>query len=327
MAAPRFATATAVRGYSSSAQPKTQFMGSAQRVGEYFVGASLGLAAGYYVWGDKALQRDIAVKQNSSSASDDPVHFVQQPKPAVPAPTDPLVLRVVLTGGPCGGKTSAMSTLTKTFKAQGYSVYVVPEIPTLLFQSGIPPISEMKEEQLMTLEEQILRTQLCFENTVLSVARAMNKPAVVFFDRGLLDVGSYLPLEKWHKLLDSTKWVESDLRSRYDLVVHLVTAADGAEKHYTSENNNTRTEGVQMARELDQKVRDAWVAHPNVAVIDNSTDFQNKVTRAAQAVTELARLKSAPATPATTTPTTPTTPTPTPTAPSTTTTTTTTTNH
>ena len=36
---------------------------------------------------------------------------------------------------------------------------------------------------------------------------------------------------------------EAALMARYDCVLHMITAADGAEAHYTLENNATRTEG------------------------------------------------------------------------------------
>jgi hypothetical protein len=49
------------------------------------------------------------------------------------------VYTVVLTGGPCGGKSTALATLTKHLRAQGYEVYSVPEIPTLVF-TGVSPI-------------------------------------------------------------------------------------------------------------------------------------------------------------------------------------------
>ncbi len=62
-------------------------------------------------------------------------------------------------------------------------------------------------------------------------------------------------------------------------MLHLVTAADGAEQFYTRSNNHARTEDLTLARELDGKVRQAWVAHDNVAVFDNSTDFQDKLKR------------------------------------------------
>lgn len=37
---------------------------------------------------------------------------------------------------------------------------------------------------------------------------------------------------------------------RYDAVVHLVTAADGAENFYTLANNEVRTESIEQAVEI-----------------------------------------------------------------------------
>ena len=51
--------------------------------------------------------------------------------------------------------------------------------------------------------------------------------------------------------------VDSDIvglrDNRYDQIVHLVTAASGAEKFYQLENNTVRTEGIELARERDAK--------------------------------------------------------------------------
>lgn len=42
---------------------------------------------------------------------------------------------------------------------------------------------------------------------------------------------------------------------RYDGILHLVTAACGAEEHYSLENNEARSESVEMARDVS-KTRD-----------------------------------------------------------------------
>jgi len=41
-----------------------------------------------------------------------------------------------MTGGPCGGKTSAMKRITKSLGERGFLVYTVPEIPTLTMIGG-----------------------------------------------------------------------------------------------------------------------------------------------------------------------------------------------
>ena len=43
------------------------------------------------------------------------------------------VYRIVLTGGPCAGKTTAMARLSGFLQERGFRVYTVPEMATLLF--------------------------------------------------------------------------------------------------------------------------------------------------------------------------------------------------
>lgn len=58
-----------------------------------------------------------------------------------------------------------------------------------------------------------------------------------------------------------------------------ITAANGAESFYTLENNLTRTESIEVAREIDERLVRAWTGHPYMDVIDNCTDFEKKITR------------------------------------------------
>ena len=44
----------------------------------------------------------------------------------------------------------------------------------------------------------------------------------------------------------------------------MTTAADGAEGFYTSENNPSRMEGVEEAKILDKKIREAWLGECQV---------------------------------------------------------------
>jgi CYTH domain-containing protein len=76
----------------------------------------------------------------------------------------------------------------------------------------------------------------------------------------------------------------SALRSRYDAVLHLVSAADGAEQYYTTATNSARyeqanEEGLRIARDLDKKVNKAWTGHPHLRVINNHDDFDTKLRR------------------------------------------------
>lgn len=61
----------------------------------------------------------------------------------------------------------------------------------------------------------------------------------------------------------------------------MVTAAKGAEQHYTTMNNDARSEDLTTATNLDMKLNKAWCMHPNFFYNDNNVDsFAEKVQRA-----------------------------------------------
>jgi CYTH domain-containing protein/predicted ATPase len=195
---------------------------------------------------------------------------------------DASVYRIVLTGGPCGGKSTALTLLRDRISALGFSVYLVPETPTLLATGGVP--LGVLAERLIRHEANIVALMMALEDAFIDVARASGRPSVVFCDRGVMDVAAYMPPTAWQALLDERGWTVSALRDqRYDAVLHLVTAAAGAEAFYTTQNNAARTETAEQARALDARVAQAWVGHPRLRVIDNSTPFEDKVRRVAEA--------------------------------------------
>ena len=70
-----------------------------------------------------------------------------------------------------------------------------------------------------------------------------------------------------------------ELRDSYDAVFHLVTAAKGAEEHYTKANNAARYETIEEACALDDRLIAAWTGHRHLRIIDNSTDFEEKLKK------------------------------------------------
>ena len=49
------------------------------------------------------------------------------------------VHKIVITGGPCGGKSTAMSYIQNEFTKRGFTVLIVPETATELVLAGISP--------------------------------------------------------------------------------------------------------------------------------------------------------------------------------------------
>ena len=187
------------------------------------------------------------------------------------------ITKIVITGGPCAGKSTAMSWVKKSFTSMGYEVLFVPETATELITGGVAP---WNCGTWVTFQKCLFELQLKKEEIFERAAQTMATDKVLIVcDRGTLDNKAYMTGEQFAEVLKEVKRDEISLRDGYDAVFHLVTAAKGAEEFYTTANNTARTETPQEAIALDDKIISSWTGHPHFRVIDNSTDFEEKMKR------------------------------------------------
>lgn len=189
------------------------------------------------------------------------------------------IKKIVLTGGPCAGKTTALVKVIEHFSSLGYKVFTIPEVPTMFSQSGMDYLTKNRA-LFYEGEKATLEVQLALEDKFQRMAEQCDEPTVIICDRGAMDISAYMQPQLWKDITTAVGTSTTELRDhRYDAVLHLVSAADGAEKYYTTANNRQRTEGLEMAREVDKKVINAWTGHPHLRVINNHEDFNNKLHR------------------------------------------------
>lgn len=186
------------------------------------------------------------------------------------------IKKIVLTGGPCAGKTTAIQAIEKEFTEKGYKVLIVPEAATILINSGIKPFGENSIASI-EFQKQVITLQLTLETLANQTANLDTKNTIILCDRGIMDDKAYVDSKEWKFLLKEFSTKELDLMSRYDLVLHLRTAALGKEEFYTLDNNSARTETPQEAIEKDQKTLDGWLGHEKLKIIGNETSFEDKI--------------------------------------------------
>lgn len=185
------------------------------------------------------------------------------------------ITRIVITGGPCAGKTTAMSWIQNAFTEKGYLVLFVDETATQLSRGGAPwkLTRDNKEYQYC-----VTRLMLAKEEAFTDIAKTFEADKVlVVCDRGALDNRAYMSEGEFRYVLDKLRTTEVELRDHYDAVFHLVTAAKGAEEFYTYANNAARYETVQEAVESDDRLIAAWTGHPHLRIIDNRYSFDEKM--------------------------------------------------
>jgi len=199
------------------------------------------------------------------------------------------ITKIVLTGGPCAGKTTGMSWIQNAFAKKGYRVLFVPETATELITGGVAPWTCASNMEYQKFQ---IRLQMEKEAIFSDAAQTMPEEKILIVcDRGTMDNKAYMNEVEFQAVMHMLGLDPVQIRDGYDGIFHLVTAAKGAEEFYTLSNNAARTETPEQARALDDRLIAAWTGHPHLRVVGNETDFEDKMKRL---VAEIAALLGEP---------------------------------
>jgi predicted ATPase len=173
--------------------------------------------------------------------------------------------RIVLTGGPGGGKTTAADLFRREL---GPRVVIVPEAATILFAGGFPRLDDMDARR--AAQTAIFHVQKNLEDT----QSAAYPGRVLICDRGTADGAAYWPGEPddFFRAMGTSRELELQ---RYDAVVFFQTAAIGGIS--IEGGNPIRIEGLQRAADLDRRLREVWAPHPRLYVVPHSASFMQKI--------------------------------------------------
>ncbi|MCB0350700.1 MAG: AAA family ATPase [Bdellovibrionales bacterium] len=177
--------------------------------------------------------------------------------------------RVVLTGGPGGGKTTAADLFRREL---GEDVVIVPEAATILYTGGFPRSEDPDVRR--SIQSAIYHVQRNLED----IQSTHYKSRVLLCDRGTVDGAAYWPEADSKGFFDflSTS-IEKEL-ARYDHVVFFETAAVGGMS--IEGGNPTRIENLDQAILLDKKLRALWSQHPKFHFVPHQKSFLGKISTA-----------------------------------------------
>jgi predicted ATPase len=179
-------------------------------------------------------------------------------------------IKIAITGGPSGGKTTLIEALKKEF---GAKVKVVPEAASILYKGGFPRVKTY--DGYFHAQKAIYFTQKELEEL-----RCKTHPeALIVCDRGSLDALAYWPDTAENFFLVAGSSREKEL-SRYNWVIHLDTAT---EPDYDT-TNEIRTEDFHEALMLNEKIKTSWNGHPQRIIISAEQDFFSKMKKATQVI-------------------------------------------
>ena len=189
------------------------------------------------------------------------------------------IKKIVLTGGPAGGKTTLTSRLVKELSSIGYRVLIVPEAATeLISQFGIKPFGNclsMFDFQYFVVSSQLHKEKLAWEAAQL----VPEDKVLIICDRGVMDDRAYVTQKEFTQVISRFDLTEKEILESYDAVIHLVSSSKGAEFAYNYDNA-ARYETLEQAREKEDATLLCWRNHKHRVLIGNSYNFENKIRKA-----------------------------------------------
>jgi predicted ATPase len=171
--------------------------------------------------------------------------------------------RIVLTGGPGGGKTAVLELVQRTLCEH---VKVLPEAAGIVFGGGFPRGGDPSVQR--AAQRAIFHVQC-----ELEAAAELGNPAIILCDRGTVDAVAYWPGpgDMWSELGTTL----NAQQSRYAAVIHLRTPLAGY-----NHQNPLRIESPAEAGIIDARIATAWTGHPRRHFVDSTSDFLVKAQRA-----------------------------------------------
>ena len=199
-----------------------------------------------------------------------------------------LVAKIVLTGGPCAGKTTTITKLEEHLNERGYHVLVLNECATEMIKGGIRPFGDNKSS-VYDFENEILNLQLYKEKRYKDFLDKYpdDTKIIILCDRGAVDIKAYLGEEDYNRMLDENHLNNDDLLNEYDLVIHMITVAAETENKYSNASNKARFEEAKEAIDLDKRTNEAWSKHKNLKIAPVCNLLEEKINLVIDYVDEL----------------------------------------
>ncbi len=181
--------------------------------------------------------------------------------------SDTKQMKIVLTGGPCAGKTTLAELIARAYQ---HSVVNVPESASLLFNGGFPRFQPLEAQR--ATQRAIFQVQHELE----AAYQAQFPDRALVLDRGTVDGAAYWPDGPESYFRDLGTSLEAEL-ARYGCVIYLESAAEKDYQMHKAKNPHRR-ENWEEAKRLDEDTLKLWLRHPRFIRIENNRSFARKVS-------------------------------------------------
>lgn len=185
-----------------------------------------------------------------------------------------MIYNIVITGGPCAGKTSSLKRIKDNLENDETIVLLVRETATDVISAGAIP----NEYNNILFHYEVMKLQIAKELFFNNIAiQNPSSKVFVIYDRALMDNKSYVDDEEFAEICEKLELKEGSILSRYDAVFHLQSVAGNISEVYTLENNNARYGTEEDAYHRDRRTFNVWKGHKDQRFIQCKDKLEDKI--------------------------------------------------
>jgi predicted ATPase len=174
--------------------------------------------------------------------------------------------KIVLTGAPSSGKSSALIEIEKLSSSK---IALVPESAVVLLKGGFPAPAHDDLEQIRAFQTSILTVQ---ENLESICARKNPQASVMVLDRAKLDGAAFWPPGIEDYLKNFPVNLQEEL-GKYDHVLFLELPK---QEHFGGVHQ-ARFHNFEQSLESERRLEKVWGQHPNFTRIPAEENFDKKI--------------------------------------------------
>ncbi len=183
----------------------------------------------------------------------------------LPAQESQIPKLVVITGGPCAGKSTILKMLFESDLAD--KIIILPEVANMLIKGGYPLPATLTRQWQDNFQDAVFNVQLSLEAVGLELAREKHV-SLILLDRGTIDGSAYFAggLEELSQRYNQEI---TNLYRRYQAVVYLDSLANYGQEMFTKYLGMERFHSYEESLRYDATVKDAWSGHKNIHYVQS----------------------------------------------------------
>lgn len=191
------------------------------------------------------------------------------------------MVKILITGGACAGKTEIIQTIKNEYQNKGYNVFVLNEIPTQLITNGVTSERIGKMEFIELVIKMYLEFDVNYNEFLINADKS-----IILYDGSPLDVLKFISKEEFNEIANKYNTSFNRIINYYNKIIFLETIAKKYPQFYTLENNSARLNDINMAIERNDILANYYDS-VNYVYVEGCNDFKEKKNKIIEIIDEI----------------------------------------